>query len=215
VGREEHCKQISLVCVGSAHSVWATLGLPQLTVACAFWVYTTQTPGYYAGHCPKQTLHFVHFPGLSHSGSGSRVLHKGIDSFGHAFCAFSRSEQLRQSGAWWAHCSRWVMHLNHLPGTGQLVSQVSSQVCHVSPLGSWSQAVTLLADINCPRNTWLATGSPLTVWWRMPVSGAKIGAAPYLPALAVTRLSLCIQQGRGTYKQQASSPLVFTLPFVL
>ena len=23
------------------------------------------------GHCPKQTLHFVHFPGLSRSGSGS------------------------------------------------------------------------------------------------------------------------------------------------
>ena len=100
VGREEHCKQISLVCVGSACSVWATLGLPQLTVACAFWVYTTQTPGYYAGHCPKQTVHFVHFRGLSHSGSGFWVLHKGIDSFGHAFCAFSRSEQLRRSGAW-------------------------------------------------------------------------------------------------------------------
>ena len=31
VGREEHCKQISLVCVGSAHSVLATLGLPLLT----------------------------------------------------------------------------------------------------------------------------------------------------------------------------------------
>ena len=31
VGREEHCKQISLACVGSAHSVPATLGLPLLT----------------------------------------------------------------------------------------------------------------------------------------------------------------------------------------
>ena len=30
-GREEHCKQISLACVGSARSVWTTLGLPQLT----------------------------------------------------------------------------------------------------------------------------------------------------------------------------------------
>ena len=30
-GREEHCKQISLVCVGSARSVWVTLGLPPLT----------------------------------------------------------------------------------------------------------------------------------------------------------------------------------------
>ena len=32
VGREEHCKQISLACVGSTHSVSATLGLTLLTV---------------------------------------------------------------------------------------------------------------------------------------------------------------------------------------
>ena len=31
VGREEHCKQISLACVGSAYSVPATLDLPPLT----------------------------------------------------------------------------------------------------------------------------------------------------------------------------------------
>ena len=31
VGKEEHCKQISLACVGSAHSVSARLGLPPLT----------------------------------------------------------------------------------------------------------------------------------------------------------------------------------------
>ena len=33
VGREEHCKQISLACVESAHSVSATMGLP-LLMAC-------------------------------------------------------------------------------------------------------------------------------------------------------------------------------------
>ena len=32
VGREEHCKQITLACVGSVCSVAATLGLPPLTV---------------------------------------------------------------------------------------------------------------------------------------------------------------------------------------
>ena len=31
-GLEKHCKQISLACVGSARSVWATLGLPALMV---------------------------------------------------------------------------------------------------------------------------------------------------------------------------------------
>ena len=36
VGREGHCRQISLVCVGSAHSVLATLGLPPLTACVLF-----------------------------------------------------------------------------------------------------------------------------------------------------------------------------------
>ena len=34
MGKEEHCKQISLACVGSAHSVLAALALP-LLMACA------------------------------------------------------------------------------------------------------------------------------------------------------------------------------------
>ena len=41
------------------------------------------------GHCPKRALRFVHFPGLSCSGLGSR------DLAGHAFCALPRSKQLR------------------------------------------------------------------------------------------------------------------------
>ena len=45
VGREEHCKQISLACVGSAHSVWATLSLPQFKVECTSQVHTAQAPG--------------------------------------------------------------------------------------------------------------------------------------------------------------------------
>ena len=36
-GREEHCKQISLVCVGSVCSVEATLGLPPLTACVLSW----------------------------------------------------------------------------------------------------------------------------------------------------------------------------------
>ena len=117
LGREEPCKQISLACVGSAHNVWTTLGLPKLT-ACSFWFYTAQAAGCSAGHCPKRALGFMHFPGLSPSGSGSRVLHKGTDSVGHVFCALPRSEQLRRPGAWRAHCPQWAMHLNHLSGLG-------------------------------------------------------------------------------------------------
>ena len=47
------------------------------------------------GNCLKRALGCVYFPGLSHSGSDSRVLHKGTDSAGPAFCALPRSEQLR------------------------------------------------------------------------------------------------------------------------
>ena len=111
VGREEHSKQISLACVGSARSVWTTVGLLQLQVA-------------QQGHCPKWALCFMYFPGLSCSGSGSRVLHRSTDSVGCVFCALPRSEQLRQLGAWRAHCPRWAVHLNHLPGPTHLVSQV-------------------------------------------------------------------------------------------
>ena len=50
VGREEHCKQISLAC---ACSVWATLGLPLLTALCAFPGNTAQAPGCSAGELSK------------------------------------------------------------------------------------------------------------------------------------------------------------------
>ena len=39
--------------MASAHSVWTTLGLPQLTVAYAFQVYTAQAPGCSAGVLSK------------------------------------------------------------------------------------------------------------------------------------------------------------------
>ena len=62
---------------------------------------------------------------------------------------------------------------------------------------------------------WLETGSLLTVWWRMLVSGAEIAAAPCLEALAVAYLPLCLQQGEGACTQLASSPLLFAQSFVL
>ena len=84
----------------------------------------------------------------------------------------------------------------------------------MSSLRSCSQAVILLADVTVqgPRKTWLATGSLLTVWWRMLVSRAEI--APCLQALAVARMPLPPAGVRGLYTV-ASSPLVFTQSFVL
>ena len=138
VGREEHCKQISLVCLGSAHSVWTTLGLTQLmaSMLSRSTLHRLQVP--LKGNCLRQALGCVHFPGLSCSGSGSWVLHKGTDSVGPAFCALPRSMELRRPGAWRAHYPRCVVHLTYpvpaawLPGC---TAKASSQVCHLSPLG--------------------------------------------------------------------------------
>ena len=85
----------SLACVGSALSVSAALGLPPLT-ACVFSLSTLlRLQIALQGNCLKWALGCMHFPGLSHSGSGSQVLHKGTDLVGPAFCTRSRSEQLR------------------------------------------------------------------------------------------------------------------------
>ena len=46
-------------------------------------------------NCLKRALGCVHFPDLCCSGSGSRVLHKGTDLVGPAFCALPRSRRLR------------------------------------------------------------------------------------------------------------------------
>ena len=62
---------------------------------CAFMFYTAQALGCSAGELSEAGPGLRVLPGLSYSGSGSRVLHKGTDSVGPAFCALLRSEQLR------------------------------------------------------------------------------------------------------------------------
>ena len=95
-------------------------------------------PGCSACNCLRRALGCVHFPGLSRSGSGFQVLHKGADSVSPAFCALPRSEQLRRPGAWRALSP---------PGGGGVLSpslllgflgktHAPSQVCRVSLLGS-------------------------------------------------------------------------------
>ena len=67
------------------------------------------------GCCPNWALRFMHFPGLSCSGSGSQVLHKGTDMDVPVFCALPSSEQLRQPCAWQVHLPRWAVSVNHHP----------------------------------------------------------------------------------------------------
>ena len=45
-----------------------------------------------------------------------------------------------------------------------------------------------MSTVQDPRKTWLATGSLLTVWWRMPVSGRDCNNP--LPFSSVTHLPL-------------------------
>ena len=103
VRREEHCKQISLACVGSAHSVWATLGFPPLLACVLSWSTLLRLQVALQGNCLRRAQGCLKFPGLSCSGSGSRVLHKGTELGGPGFCALPRSEQLRRPGAWRVH----------------------------------------------------------------------------------------------------------------
>ena len=84
MGREGHCKHISLEYVGSTCSVSATLGLPLLTACVLSLSILLRLQVALQGAGPE--LHAL--PGVSHSDSGSRVLHKGADSVGPAFCAF-------------------------------------------------------------------------------------------------------------------------------
>ena len=62
---------------------------------CALSAHTAQALGCSARIRPRLALGCMHLPGLSRSGSGTRVVLRGADSVGPAFCALPRSEQLR------------------------------------------------------------------------------------------------------------------------
>ena len=124
MGSEEPCKQISLTCVGVLAVYAPHWVCPNSLHHVLFGSTLLRLQVVLQGYCPNWALPFVHFPLLNCLGSGSQVLRKGTDSVGHVFCALPRSGQLRRPGAWWAHCPRWAMHLNHLPDPGCLVSQV-------------------------------------------------------------------------------------------
>ena len=74
---------------------------------CAFPDYTAQALGCSARHCRSPALGCMHFPGLSHSGSGTQVLLKSADSVEPALCALPRSEPLRGPGV----CRVWSLPL--------------------------------------------------------------------------------------------------------
>ena len=62
---------------------------------CTLPAHTAQALGCSARNHWRPALGCMHLPGLSRSGSGTRVVLRGADSGGPAFCALPRSEQLR------------------------------------------------------------------------------------------------------------------------
>ena len=89
------------------------------------------------GICPKQALGFVHFPGLSFSGSGSRVLHK--DS---VVCMRLCPSQVRAAQA--TRClvstlSQVGRESYHLPGPGRSRVHCKSTISGVPCVSSGEQ----------------------------------------------------------------------------
>ena len=89
---------------------------------CALPAHTAQALGCSTGNLPRPALSCMHLPGLSRSGSGTRVVLKGADSVGPAFCALPRSEQLSFSEC--AHCDL-------LPPPSLLFSFLGVQPAHL------------------------------------------------------------------------------------
>ena len=99
------------------------------------------------------------------------------------------------------HCPRWTVHLNHLPGPSPSVSWVrhESAVSGVPVCLLWGADLSLqpswrMSAVQDPRTTCLAVGacSQLVV-----DANSGVKTAPYLLALAVAHLPLCLWLGEG------------------
>ena len=128
MGREGHCKQMPLACVGSACRGWTTLGLPQPKVACTSRVHPAQAPG-----CSARALSQV----------------------GPAFCALPRSTLLRFSGALRGHRPRWAVSFVPFPGPSSSGNWVLGEctvpggpciLCTSPVLATWFPRCTVTAS---------------------------------------------------------------------
>ena len=120
---------------------------------CAFPVYPVQALGCSARNCLRCTLGCMHFPVLNHSGSGSRILHKGQTWLGLCFVPFPGPSR---SG------DQVLGEHSHPPGRGCILSPPPSQ-----PLGFLSvQWAHLLRCAGC-----LFWGADLCLWpsWQMSI----------------------------------------------
>ena len=169
---------------------------------CVFLVYTAQAPGCSEGElskvgpglraCPRSKLLKFRF-------LGTPQRHRLV---GPAFCALPRS---RSSGD-------QVLGRRTTLGVQRILSPPQSQL--LSFLGApqerhlrcamcllWGGDLRLrpslqMSTVQDPRKTWLATGSLLTVWWRMPSLGPRFPLTFWL-WLSPTCLSTTSGVGMG------------------
>ena len=130
-------------CVGSAHSVWTTLGLPPLTACVLSRSTLLRLQVALQGNSPKQALGFAHFPGPSIS--GDQVL-----------------------GECTVPCDLCILTTSPVPDTW-FPGCAARAVCLLLGDDLWLWPSWQMSTVQDPRKTWLATGSLLTVWWRMPL----------------------------------------------
>ena len=169
------------------------------------------------GHCPKWALHFVHFPGLSCSGSW--MLYRGTDSDGLCVLCLSQVQPAL--------------------ATGCLASTLSQVDCASYSLPwSWPLGFPGALQDHSPRSAvYLLWGADLRLWhsWQMSpgyqedmISNwepAQFGwgcglwgrdCSNPLPSGSGCRMPASLPLGReGPIWQLSCSPLVFVQPFVL
>ena len=85
-------------------------------------------------------------------------------------------------------------------------------VCLLWGADLWLPPSWWMSTVHYPRKTWLATGSLLTVWQRMPSLGPR---SPLSTQLWLSPACISASSGGWTCLQPASSPLVFAQCFVL
>ena len=109
----------------------------------------------------KWALSCVHFPGPSHSGSGSQVLHKGADSVGPVLCAFPiRAPQGTRS----LRSALFSGAVRLLPSPSRLSFQSGEPCVSSGELISGCDPPGRCQSSRLSGSLWLETGSLFAVW---------------------------------------------------
>ena len=208
---EEGTLQTNTAGVSGECSWWMHhTGLPQPKAVCTAWVHVAQGPGRSAralslvdpafhalprskslrfsgvlqGPRPRWALHFVPSPGPSHSGDW--VLGKHTVPGGPCILCTS------------------LVPATQSPGR---TARAPSWVCRVSPLGSWSQTLTLLADVNYSgsQEDVVNNFNLLTLWWSIRSLGPRLQwPFAFWLWLSHTYLPLCLWGERALKGSQFS-----------